>query len=390
MREDGRAGKALVPFRKGETVMDNLREALEAALFEAPDDRATHAAYADFLTEQGDPRGEFISVQFALEDETRSPQEREALRRREANLMGEYGRAWLGELAPYLLEPHSESHPWCNDFLLARGWLDSLYLLELNPALAQALGQCPVAPLLRALAIRYTDYDRPGYEELARSGVLGNVRHFQIGDDDRHQARAGGAGLVPVIAGMARLEELALCAHSVDTDALFALPMPRLRSLIVYHLTHYPLKVLAANPSLARLEELRLWPHCLEMGDDPYLDAEGVSALVRSPHLTGLRRLRLYLNDMGDAGVDALLDSGILKRLKVLDLWNGRVTDAGARRLAACPDLRNLETLRLSQNQLTDEGIGVLLDTGIALEADDQWSPDEIEEGEHLFQGDIE
>ena len=40
---------------------------LEQALVEAPDDRATHAAYADWLTEQGDP-GELTAVHLALED----------------------------------------------------------------------------------------------------------------------------------------------------------------------------------------------------------------------------------------------------------------------------------------------------------------------------------
>ena len=41
--------------------------ALEAGILAEPDDRASHSAYADYLSEQGDPllaaRGEFISVQ---------------------------------------------------------------------------------------------------------------------------------------------------------------------------------------------------------------------------------------------------------------------------------------------------------------------------------------
>src|SRR2546425_1209332 len=45
-----------------------LRRSLEDALAEDPDDLATHMAYADHLVELGDPRGEFIQVQLALED----------------------------------------------------------------------------------------------------------------------------------------------------------------------------------------------------------------------------------------------------------------------------------------------------------------------------------
>src|SRR5207253_2108348 len=36
-----------------------MRSALEEALFANPDDVANHMAYADWLAEQGDPRGEF-------------------------------------------------------------------------------------------------------------------------------------------------------------------------------------------------------------------------------------------------------------------------------------------------------------------------------------------
>ncbi len=36
-----------------------MREAFERALVDNPDERATSSAYADWLQEQGDPRGEF-------------------------------------------------------------------------------------------------------------------------------------------------------------------------------------------------------------------------------------------------------------------------------------------------------------------------------------------
>src|SRR5947209_8737880 len=45
-----------------------LREALESAILAHPDDLASHMAYADFLSDQGDPLGEFIRTHLALED----------------------------------------------------------------------------------------------------------------------------------------------------------------------------------------------------------------------------------------------------------------------------------------------------------------------------------
>src|SRR4051812_19559832 len=82
---------------------DDLRRALEEALVEDPDDLAAHSAYADYLTERGDPRGEFISVQLAPGDGARSPAGRGGPRRPERGLLEAHEREWLGELAPLLL-----------------------------------------------------------------------------------------------------------------------------------------------------------------------------------------------------------------------------------------------------------------------------------------------
>ena len=67
-----------------------LQQSLEAALVEEPDDLAAHSAYADYLMEQGDPRGEFIQVQLALEDPARLAKERQRLRERETALQEQH------------------------------------------------------------------------------------------------------------------------------------------------------------------------------------------------------------------------------------------------------------------------------------------------------------
>ena len=59
-----------------------LENTLEMALFANPDDIATHAAYADWLGEQGDPRGEFIQVQLQLEDPSVPAANRKKLQKR--------------------------------------------------------------------------------------------------------------------------------------------------------------------------------------------------------------------------------------------------------------------------------------------------------------------
>src|SRR5689334_886069 len=70
-------------------------EAFEKALAANPPDMAAWCAYADYLAERGDPRGEFMQVQIALEDESRSKAERHALRKREATLLKAHRAEWV-------------------------------------------------------------------------------------------------------------------------------------------------------------------------------------------------------------------------------------------------------------------------------------------------------
>src|SRR5438309_995094 len=137
------------------TSPDALRAALEAGLAENPDDRATLMAYSDFLTEQGEPRGEFIRVQLGLEDEGLPAGERRKLRARERQLLKTHERGWLGLLAPYLLDQDTSDldqeyyaedqqfgHRW------QRGFLAAVEVRLLTGRFAQALADAPAAALL--------------------------------------------------------------------------------------------------------------------------------------------------------------------------------------------------------------------------------------------------
>jgi uncharacterized protein (TIGR02996 family) len=68
-------------------------EALLAAIYDAPDDDGPRLVYADYLTEKGDPRGEFIALQIRGGDP-----------KREKELIKKHGAGWLGPLAPVLLK----------------------------------------------------------------------------------------------------------------------------------------------------------------------------------------------------------------------------------------------------------------------------------------------
>jgi uncharacterized protein (TIGR02996 family) len=371
----------------------HLRQALEDALVANPDDLAAHSAYADFLSESPDPadrqRGEFIQVQIALE---RSPPEsqRHTLEQRQRDLLLPIGRTWLGEdLAAFLIDHQTDDLPPWNarhtgsrgQVTFARGWLDTLRANFLTPIMAAALANAPLTRLLRSLTIdRFVDA-ADCHHILAGSPHLGNLRALDLAGEE-YSGHSGGEGVVEFVRRLPRLEVLRLLVHDVDTDTLFSLPtLINLRQLQVYHLRHYPLERLGANPALRRLTHLRLKPHALVPGDThAYITLDGVRALVASPHLVSLTHLELRLSDMGDAGCDAIARSGILSRLEELTLGPGCSTDAGARLLAGCPDIRHLRKLDLDGNLLSNEGIAALRATGVHLSADNQRDPDEEED----------
>jgi uncharacterized protein (TIGR02996 family) len=408
------------------TVPASLRESLEAALVDNPDDLASHMAYADYLTEQGDPLGDLVRVQMLLEDGSRPADERKKLQQQERKLLKAHGRAWLGELAPYLLDQKpKKQRDYYEDlqvgYTFRRGWVDSLALLRYSVAFTRVLARSPQLRLLRRLVMVDNKFEEPhgyapgdgipddcGYPQLyplARCPYLGNVRVFQLGellspqeeaeaDDGAISCQTEGEAAIGMIKQMPRVEELYLLAHDVDTEQLFSLKsLHHLRVLMVYHNTRYPLARLAKNPSLGNLTHLLCHPHALD-DERAYIREPAVRALVNSPELRSLTHLRLRLSDMGDKGVKTIIDSGILKRLKELDLQHGCVTDRGAQLLAACPDVKTLQRLDLTDNALTAEGIAALRDTGVNLVADvaNQWSRfgGVGAYDEYLFAGDIE
>jgi len=391
----------------------SMRDALEAAIVANPDDLASHMAYADWLHDQGDPRGEFVQVQLALEAPNTPTKERKALETKEKALREAHQRRWLGSLAEPLLDgtidgEKPEDEPRVT-FAFRRGWLDALRIDYFGCALLRVVARAAEMRTVRALHLVTNAYeeewdpgpdipddaDMPGCHPLAACDHLGNVCTFILGeveDEEYPNCHTVGEGAVAAIKKMPRLGELRLLAHYVDTDDLFGLrTLATLRVLQVYHSTHYPLKKLGANPSLANLTTLLCHPHAADEGE-AYIRLDGLRAITRSKHLKSLTHLQLRLADFGDAGVEEIVSSGVLKRLRRLDLRGGRISDDGARLLAECPEAKDLEHLDLTGNCLTAAGVAALQATVPGLVATDQWAPtgDPYRDSHYLYWGDIE
>jgi uncharacterized protein (TIGR02996 family) len=378
--------------------MLSLRDALESALLENPDDLATHYAYADYLQEQGDPRGEFIQLQLALEDPRRTETERRQLQARAKQLLNEHHREWLGNLADDLFPPNEDGRlalqtiPTKHHF--ARGWLDSLMLrdstdfgrrTDLGPLLCLA----PEARLLRELVL---EYDDGVVESLLASPYLLNLRVLQLGKPINGLYDSSLVVESPrfseLVAKLPRIEELRLFATHYDAARLYGLSnLTSLRVLQIYYWIDYPLEVLAGNATLSNLTHLLLHPPSWIA---PCIDLAGVRGVAQSPHLRSLTHLQLHRSDLGDVGCTEIVTSGILKRLKVLDLRHGEITDTGARILADCPDLRQLELLDIERNALTQGGIDALRRVlGPALRGDNQQTTEQLARRQYLYDEDF-
>jgi uncharacterized protein (TIGR02996 family) len=405
-----------------------LARSLEEAIVQNPADAAAHAAYADYLAEQGDPRGELIQVQLALEDPGRPATERTRLRVREAELLKAHARAWLGDVGRFLVgEWSGEDKPY--HYEIVRGWLDRVRMLPFPDTVIAALARTPEARLLRRLEIIYDmryhpfefedvmptaalrDGEEPGetYEAanimppLLASPHFTNLRVFKLGFSDTGDRLAHSTMVQPfgnctpqqvirLLDKCPRLEELYLNDTLYGIDPLFAhTGLGNLRVLQYYYASSYaagtqdeayPLSVLAANRSLGKLTTLRLHP-----GRDATININELDPLLRSPNLPSLTHLQVHMTAFGDEGCRRIVESGILKRLKTLDLAYGGMTDAGARLLASSPDVRHLVVLDVSRNALTGAGIAALRATGVRVAADDQHGADDED---YLFEVDLE
>ena len=383
-------------------------------ILESPDDFQGYAVYADWLSEQGDPRGELIQVQWQLGSTELTGKPRKEAEKRERELIKTNRSEWLNELAPELTDDWlPDQFSWLErpayDAQFARGFLDALKIQYLFPEFATKLKRSGMSRMLRRLQIVYLargeeladevesyadrDWgweDCPSIEALIAGGTFDNLRHLEISEGD-HGCHIVAPNVHKLVAKAPRLETLIVEAHEVDTEALFQQKMPNLRSLTVNHLTDYPLPALANNRSLQQLESLEIRPHAFEYDDDEaYIVLEDIRAICRSENLGSLKHLYLQCTDFGDDGIDEIIQSGILQRLETLKLPSGATTDQGAERLAAA-DLGTLKRLDLSGNYLSSSTVAKLRKQKISISCDGQNDPATLgSERMHLYDGDME
>lgn len=227
---------------------------LEAAIVADPEDEGPYLVYADWLQSHGDPRGELIVVQHALE--TARGQAWAKLRIRERELLAKYRDALLG---PAALHHDARHFDWRRGFVdrMSAGFvLDEGEQLVAHPSLALVRAVSNVEfPRLREVSL-------PLLEELAVTDESSRavLAHTKL----RHLALTGGSwwgsdAPPPPDAALetSRLETLAFDTFDDLAHGLSEHRFPRLRLVHLFHVSDEEsgavAKFLRANPE-ARLD----------------------------------------------------------------------------------------------------------------------------------------
>jgi uncharacterized protein (TIGR02996 family) len=262
-----------------------------------PDAGGPRLRYADWLTQRGDPRGEFIHLQCELEDPA-DARHAEELRVRSGELLRRYGEGWVPAAPPRLLGHR-----------FRRGFVEEVKI-EAEEFLAHADALFASAP------VRVLTLVSPGrlMRRIAALPVLVRLRALTL---------RGDAAITPAVKAIAYSPHLTLLTSLT------------LRDCGVGPATAW---ALASSPTLASLSRLDLGANSLR--------DEGVLPLASSPRLANLDTLLLDYNRIRDGGAFALSNSPHLTRLRVLNLDANPIGDEGRKALETSPHLQGLTDFR--------------------------------------------
>jgi uncharacterized protein (TIGR02996 family) len=283
------------------------------AICEDPYEDTHRLVYADWLDEHGDAhRAEFIRLQCAL---ATMDDEDEAMKAREAELLGLHGEAWRAEL------PQIPRVMWATGF--RRGFVESVALPHYTAWRNHGPALLAAAPLQTVCFIQVTPNT---VRRLARSPGIERVRglFFLAGNFSNLE--------LEVLGESCRLHTFS-CGNVAAPNRLYGRDAGR---------------ILGTSPGFRGLRTLALGN--IDFGD------EGAAAIASAPNVLELESLQLSRCHLSPVGAELLAKHASWPRLRTLDLSQNEIADAGARVLASCPGLSGLRELILSQCEIGSAG----------------------------------
>jgi len=307
-------------------------DALAAAIATAPDDTESWSVYADWLQEQGDPRGELMAIQIQRAKRT----DDKRLVARERALLARYRRHFFGALLKETGTPgRDDLHDIRVQYSLRYGFLDEVTLSN-HGDLRTLLG-LESARFLRRLTVRCS---LGALDDLLETATFpATLVRLELGCDRRHGGRLE---LGRLLGGLERLEVLVV--RNCEVVYLPPVAAPKLRHLVVEATT---LRIDdAALCSLPALERLEIHTDAIE-------GSHAIDRLLLEPP-PGLTALALAGGLANARTVEALLAAPIARAVRHLDLRNNDLDDEDAALLLAQRGrLVQIETLDLRGNSFS-------------------------------------
>ncbi len=363
------------------------QELLEESLREDFDNITTHAAYADLLSEKGDPRGEYIRLRLVAEDPNNPPHRIHEALAECTQIYQTFEREWLGDLTPFLAprwrtlpEPDSPDI----DFGFRRGWLWNIDVDEVREAFTMILAEAPEVRMLNWLRLRRTrgrNESNP-LRPLTRAKYFQALRTLEIGDASSYSSSADAPELHQILQCTPRLQNLIVRAEEIPAEEVFRVELPHIERVTLEYVDSAPLEILALNPSWVSLKRLGLISHertrSFGYGSGTSLrefrpcDPESFPTFARSIAAQQIEDFTYRFEAAGDPIVHALIRSGFIQRLKKLDLRNCGITDEGAQLLAQAVPRTRLMKLDVGHNRITESGLEALRNLNIEVHYDSQ------------------
>ncbi len=345
--------------------------ALEKVILDSPDDKAGYLVYADWLTQQGDPRGELIVVQ----SEGKADREAELLEKH--SFMRGIGRTErVQDAGPGIAKATWRWGFWQKLHIFnIIDWMDSKFPTK---EVLERLFTNPAALALQELEVGVIRWEYQAsdvkllIEEAAKAPFSKTLRALRFGkvdgiDIDCGHHPLGDLGGITK-AAFPELRELTMWGCEIE---LGELDLPKLHKLAVRTCGLSQANVEAiANGSLPEVEYLELWFGSEDYGNDSTL--ESIEPILQSTKWPKLAHLGLMNCPFTDGICERLGTSAVVRQLSSLDLSMGTMTDAGARALLQHrAALAHLKTIDISQSYVTEGMVAELGAIGATIVAND-------------------
>jgi len=336
---------------------------LEAAIHAAPDSRQAWEVYADFLSTQGDPRGELILLHYAAQD---GAGDAKAINARAKEVFDAHSDSWMGKELAKLAAAEAEVFSldwWCGFIIGATVGVSWDEDVADTPAQARIVMSSPAARFIRSLSIGLDSSMEDGEADFGKSilavtrlGKNHSLRKLHVGNfeypDETEISWTSVGDVSKLYPVFPNLEDLHVTGGSIQLGTLAHAKLKKLW-IETGGLPREAARSLSAA-KLPELEELDIW-----FGTDEYggtSQPTDIDGLLQGDRFPKLKKLALKNAEHQNAITERVVASPLLAHVEELDLSMGTMTEPGvAALLAAAEKLSQLTSIDVSENAIQPE-----------------------------------